>query len=119
MKILLLILGLSLFTQYETIAQNEFELEPSQSMLMTGKGLGQDGTINPYDGQDCYAIVENFGRREFSVRIQQNGIIIKSIPFVKGDTKKIKLLKGYELYLDSNSKGKVKARINYEKIDEQ
>ena len=65
MKTLILIFSLTLMTKYDTFAQTEFELKPSQSMLMTGKGPGQDGTINPFDGQDCYAIVENNGKREF------------------------------------------------------
>lgn len=105
-----------LVTQYETFAQDEFELKPSQSMLMTGKGPGQDATINPYDGQNCYAIVENIGKKEFSIRIQENGKILESIPILKGEVKKVTLLKGLELYLDSNSKAK--ARVNFQKMDD-
>lgn len=116
MKKLLLIFCVTLFTQSEIIAQDEFDLKPSQSMLMTGKGPGQDGTINPFDGQDCYAIIENFGKMEFSIRIQQKGKIIETIPILKGEIKKVKLLKEYELYLDSNSKAK--ARVSYEKIED-
>ena len=118
MKTLVLFFCLTLWTYYETFAQTEFELKPSQSMLMTGKGPGQDATINPYDGQNCYAVVENFGEMEFSIRIQQRGKIIKTIPILKGEVKKVILLKGQELYLDSNSKGKVKTRVDYEKIDD-
>ena len=103
---------------HETFAQTDFELDPSQSMLITGKGPGQDGTINPYDGQNCYAIVENIGEREFSIRIQQKGEIIKIIPILKGEVKKVILLKGHELYLDPNSEGIAKARVDYESMDE-
>lgn len=39
-------------------------------MLLYGKGPRQDATINPYDGEDCYALIENFGTVPFSVRIQ-------------------------------------------------
>ena len=46
-------------------AQAEFELKPSQSVFVTGMGPGQDATKNPYDGQNCFAIVENIGKRKF------------------------------------------------------
>lgn len=118
MKKLIIILWLALFTQYKTFAQAEFELKPSQSMSITGKGTGQDATKNPYNGQNCYAIVENIGKREFSIRTQQNGEIIETIPIKKGEIKNVKLLKGYELYLDTNSKGKAKAKVEFEKMDE-
>ena len=47
---------------FEAKAQTEFVLEPSQSMIMTGKGPGQDATINPYFGEDCFAIIKNIGK---------------------------------------------------------
>lgn len=105
-------------TQLESSAQTEFVLEPAQSMIMTGKGTGQDATINPYAGQDCYAIVENIGQIAFSVRVQQNGKIIKELPVLKDASIKVKLLKGYELYLDPNPKGTSRARVDYEKMEE-
>ena len=118
MKKLILLASLIFITQQVTIAQTEFELEPSQSMLMTGKGPGQDGTINPYSGEDCYAIVRNIGKREFSIRVQQDGKIIEEIPILKDEVKKVNLLKGYELYLDPNPKGKAKASVEYKKIND-
>lgn len=118
MKTLILVLGLTFITHYEIMAQTEFEIEPSQSMIMTGKGPGQDATMNPYYGQDCYAIVENIGMRPFSVRIQQNGKIIEEITILKSEVKKVKLLKDYELYFDPNPEGKAKARIDYQKISD-
>ncbi len=117
MKTLLLILGLCLLTVQDGMAQTEFTLDPSQSMLMTGKGPGQDGTINPYDGMDCYAIVTNIGERTFSIRVQEDGNIIKEIRIKKGEVKRVTLLKGYELYLDPNADGLAKARVAYEKMD--
>ena len=42
MKSIILVLFLAILTQYEMHAQNEFELDPNQSMLMTGKGAGQE-----------------------------------------------------------------------------
>ncbi|KAA2216891.1 hypothetical protein [Maribacter flavus] len=106
-----------LFLLYlEVSAQTEFVLEPSQSMIMTGKGTGQDANINPYFGEDCYGIVKNIGVRPFTIRIQQTGNVIEEIPIEKGETKKLKLLKGYELYLDPYPKGLAKARVDYGKI---
>ena len=97
-------------------AQVEFELSPDQSMLMFGKGAGQDATINPYEGEDCYALVKNLGEVPFSIRIQQNGKIIETIPVQADENRKIKLLVGYELYLDSESGSMAKASVDYEKI---
>jgi hypothetical protein len=34
--------------------------------------------------------------------VQQDGKIIEEISILKGELKKVKLLKGYELYLDPN-----------------
>lgn len=118
MKALTLVISLFFLTIFEGTAQTEFVLEPSQSMIMTGKGSGQDGTINPYFGQDCYAIVRNIGKRQFSIRVQKKGKIIDEIAILKGELKKIKLLEGYELYLDPNPKGIAKASVDYEKISE-
>jgi len=118
MKKLILILCVSIFAQYETSAQVEFELNPSQSMSITGKGKGQDATKNPFDGQNCYAIVENIGKRQFTIRTRKSGEIIETILINKGETKKVKLLIGYELYLDTNDKGKAKATVDFEKMTE-
>ena len=118
MKAFVIIIVLFLSTCTTTYAQTEFDLKASQSMLMTGKGPGQDGAINPYYGQDCYAIVENMGSKEFSVRIQKRGTIIEIIPILKNEVKKIKLLKDQELYLDSNTEAKVKARLDFKKVDD-
>ncbi len=79
MKTLILTISLIFLTQLEVKAQTEFVLEPSQSMIMTGKGPGQDGTINPFFGLDCYAIIKNIGKQKLSIRIQRKGKIIKEI----------------------------------------
>lgn len=118
MKSLILAVSFLFVLQLEVVAQTEFILDPSQSMIMTGKGPGQDGTINPYSGQDCFAIVKNIGEREFSIRVQQAGKIIEEISILKGETKNVKLLKGYELYLDPNPNGVAKASVDYVKIEE-
>jgi hypothetical protein len=118
-KALLLFFILAIFISATANAQTTFELEPSQSMIMTGKGPGQDATINPFYGQDCYAIVKNIGERKFTVRIQTKGETISEITVPKGETKKIKLLKSQELYLDPNPDGVAKASVDYEPLTEK
>ncbi len=117
MRTLILSLSLILLSQLDITAQTDFIIEPSQSMIMTGKGAGQDATINPFYGKECFAIVENIGKRKFSIRIQKKGKIINEISLSKGKLIKIKLLKNYELYLDPNPNGIAKARIDYQKIN--
>ena len=118
MKTLIFTISMIVLIQFEVKAQTEFVLEPSQSMIMTGKGPGQDGTINPYFGQDCYTIITNIGKRKFTIRVQQDGKIIEEISILRGELKKVKLLKGHELYLDPNPEGIAKASVDYEKIVE-
>ncbi|SFR51812.1 hypothetical protein SAMN04490243_2519 [Robiginitalea myxolifaciens] len=118
MKKGILIILLSILVHGIASAQTEFDLDPSQSMIMTGKGPGQDATINPYFGQDCYAIVKNLGKRKFSFRIQQDGKIIQETTVLKGESKRVKLLKDHELYLDPNPEGKTRASVAYEPLEE-
>lgn len=99
------------------LAQTEFEIKPSQGMLMTGKGPGQDGTINPYAGEDCYAIVENLGTSELSVRIQKKGEVFTSFTLLGGNSFTFKLLKDQELYLDGNDTEMAKARVSYKPLN--
>lgn len=118
MKTFILLIALLFLTQFEVQAQTEFVLEPSQSMIMTGKGPGQDATVNPYFEEDCYALIRNIGKREFTIRVQQAQKIIEEITIQEGELKKVKLLKGFELYLDPNPNGIAKASVDYEKINE-
>ena len=118
MKIFTILMTFLLLSLFEANAQTKFVLEPSQSMIMTGKGAGQDATINPYYGEDCFAIVKNIGNRQFSIRVQLKGKIIEEISVLKGELKKVTLLKGYELYLDPNPKGIARATIDYERVNE-
>ena len=99
------------------IAQTEFEIEPSKGMLMTGKGPGQDGTINPYTGEDCYVIIENLGTSELSVRIQKKGEVVTSFTLLGGNSFTFKFLKDQELYLDGNATEMAKARVSYAPLD--
>jgi hypothetical protein len=87
-------------------------------MLMFGKGPGQDATINPFEGEDCYAVIKNIGDETFSARVQQKGKIIEIFAVNANETKKVKLLVGHELYLDYENQNKALASIEYEKISQ-
>ena len=115
-KKFVLFLLLVAFGLYGVSAQTTFELDPRQSMLMTGKGPGQDGTINPYDGEDCYAIVKNIGKLPFYVRIEKKGTLIDTFTVAKRETKKFILLAGQELYLDPNRGGVAMVKVDYAKL---
>lgn len=119
MKILIITLGLLAFFQFDSFAQTDFSLEAGQVMLMTGKGKGQDGSINPYYGEDCIAVIENFGKNPLSLRIQEDGEILNMIPLAAGETLRLELLADHELYFDAELDGEVNVRLDYEKMDPQ
>jgi hypothetical protein len=106
--------GLALFSSYEAAAQVEFELKPSQSMSITGKGPGQDAAVNPYQGQDCLVLIENIGTVAFVARTQQKGQKnLSMINLAPGTSQSISLPKGYELYLDTTDQGLAKAKLEF------
>ena len=99
------------FLTFQAYAQDNtvLELNPAQSMCITGKGQGQDGAINPYiNEKSSIGIVKNLGKNEFSIRIQKAGKIIDEITIQPKEKKEVKLLKGYELYFDTEKRAKVK-----------
>ena len=102
---------------FNSPAQTIFELDGQQSMLMTGKGPGQDATINPFEGEDCYVLIQNLGTELFSVRIQYKDDIVNITYVNPSQTKKIKLLMGQELYLDPEPRKKTRASVAYQKIE--
>jgi hypothetical protein len=104
---ILLLFSLNIAAQNES----EFELRANQSMLMTGKGPGQDGAINPYFGQKSIAVVANTGENKVEVRVQRDGEILSITPVEKGETKHIDLGPEDELYLDTEEKTKVDLRF--------
>ena len=117
MKNLILILSLLFAAQYHLSAQVILELSPSQSMSVTGKGSGQDAAINPYSGSNSLALIENVGENEFTIRVQnKKGKIIESVMIQPNKTKDIRLLLGYELFLDCELEAK--AKVNFEKLPE-
>ena len=111
-----LIVVLLFLVQYNVSAQEIIELPPTQSMLITGKGPGQDAAANPFTKDNSLGIVENIGKNDFTIRVQnKKGKIMESVTIKPGDTKEVRLLLGYELYLDSELEGK--AKINYKKLN--
>ena len=110
----LIVLGIMLVSlTIHAQKENNFKLDPSTSMLMTGKGPGQDGSINPFAGQDCVAVVANLANTPFSVRIQQKGMLLRTIAVEKKETKRISLGAQEELYIDTPNKT-TRFTINYE-----
>ncbi|MCH2195406.1 hypothetical protein [Kordia sp.] len=107
-KYVYLLAMLFAFQSYAQKDKTVFELNPSQSMLMTGKGIGQDGAINPYKDGNSIAMIKNLGENEFSIRVQRDGKIIKQTTLAAGKATKIALAKGSELYFDTEQKATVK-----------
>lgn len=103
------------FLTFQAYSQSEsiFELDPTQSMCITGKGPGQDAAINPYSDENSIGIVKNIGKNELSIRIQKDGKIIEEVTVRPKEKKKVELLKGYELYLDTEMK--TKAKVTFKK----
>ncbi len=111
MKIYKLFFSLLIFASMPAtlLAQNDktiFELKPNQSMLMTGKGPGQDGAINPYADSDSYAIVTNLGDNPFSVRVQWKNEVIQLIQVNPNEEKTVTLYRGYRLFFDTEAEAK-------------
>lgn len=88
-----------------------FELKPSQSMSITGKGAGQDAAVNPYMDGNSIAIIENLGKNSFTVRVQYKGDIVKTFVLQANKKTKTSLKKGFELYLDSDLEAKAKVEF--------
>ena len=85
-----------------------FVLDPQQSMLMTGKGPGQDAAINPYNDSRSIAIVKSLNSGSFEVRVQAKGEIIEIVRVPGKGKVEVILEPGYELYLDTEMDAKAK-----------
>ncbi len=99
------------FASSTAFSQDIIEIQASQSMSISGKGPGQDAALNPYYPEDSIGVVQNVGGNSFSVRIQKNGEILRTIEIKPRQTKEIKLLKGQELYFDADLPAK--AKVNF------
>lgn len=92
------------------------DLPASQSMLITGKGPGQDAAINPFSGENSLAVVKNMGTAPFSVRVQDKAGNYEEFVVSPGESRDIFLLAGKELYLDSSLRSR--ARVSFQKAGE-
>ena len=115
-------------TELNLQSKNKFELQPSESYLIFGKGPGQDGARNPFvkyikantgriiSSKDYFVTIKNTGRSNFFVRIQKSNIdlVVQTIPIKVNGVKKIELFAGYELYTDANSKDKAEFEVIFE-----
>lgn len=86
------------------------EFTPSQSMCITGKGLGQDAAINPYTNEKSIAVIKNIGANSLEAWVQKEGEIIFLKEINDKETEEVILEVGYEQYIDTElgSKAKVK-----------
>ncbi|XOV66510.1 MAG: hypothetical protein ACFHU9_12860 [Fluviicola sp.] len=97
---------------YAACAQvTTIDLESSQSMCITGKGPGQDGAINPYNDGPSTAVVKNLSDDPFNVRLQKDGVILRTIAVEGKTTKEIPLEIGEEMYFDSTMPTKVRVKF--------
>lgn len=92
-------------------SKNQFELTANQSMLIIGKGTGQDAAINPYADQVSIAEVRNKGEAFFYVRIQNGDQFLSQTPIMPGETREFELQPGFRLYLDSEKASKSEIRF--------
>ena len=111
MKKFYLVLLVAALLQSCVSRQSIFVLGPGQSMSITGLGAGQDAAYNPYSDGNSLGIIKNIGKNSFVIRVQQEGEIVKRVPVDPSERKEIQLLKGYELYLDSELRGKAKVEF--------
>jgi len=114
MKNLFYTFTLILFTlQACSSNQSVFKLSAEQSMLIVGKGKGQDAAINPYADDTSIAVIKNPTNEAFFARIQRQGRLIDEINIAPKSTKEVVLQVGYELYLDSTEE--TKAQISFKR----
>ena len=103
----ILILITALLTVSCSSNKATFELSPNQSMCMTGKGLGQDGAINPFFGELSFAIIKNKSHRPLGIRIQEGEKVILIQEIEQKSIDKLKLEPNQQLYFDSQYGNKV------------
>ena len=110
MKILFTIsIAILLFTACSSDAI--FQFDGSQSMLITGKGPGQDGAINPYYGQASIAKVRNLGDNILQVRVQEGKTLIENMVVSPGEKKSMELKGSYQMYVETDVATKAKIRF--------
>lgn len=86
-----------------------FELAPSQSMIITGKGAA----VNPYMNGNSIAVIKNLGKNSFTIRVEYQGNLFQTRVLEAGKATMVSLRQGSELYLDTDLKGK--AKVDFKK----
>lgn len=104
LKTILLSASLLLMSVVMQAQESVIELDGQQSMCITGKGQGQDAAINPYIGSKSIAVIQNFGKNPFSIRVQKQGQILSTQEIAPGLKQKVILEAGQELYFDGDRK---------------
>ncbi|WP_204345785.1 hypothetical protein [Psychroserpens algicola] len=97
--------------QHHAFAQSTSDFSPTQTIRVTDKSVDQNAVINPYPDHNSLVIIENSGENNLIIKIQnKEGKTTKSIPLDIGNTKELRLLLGFKLYLESTlpSEAKVK-----------
>ena len=110
-----IILVMAILVLGPPIHAQTFELKNGRSMCMLGKGPGQDATINPYFGQDAYAIIQNVGAVVFGVRIESQTHGVQEITIQPKEVCKLLMTKNSILYFDAIEKDIATAQIHYVK----
>lgn len=113
MKKLLFTAAIFLLFQINVSAQTIIELDGVQSMSIAGKGEGQNAAINPYSDVTSVATVENLGKKNFKIRIEKKGRVVKEIIVKPKKVQRVTLLKNYVMYFDS--KAQTTAKVSFEK----
>ncbi|WP_435577935.1 hypothetical protein [Gilvibacter sp.] len=93
------------------------DLDPNQSMSITGKGPGQDATINPYVYEDSIIVVSNIGKGAFSIRVQKEGEILQEFAVKPEQTQELIISKGLEIYFDTEVIAK--AAVSYKPVKKE
>ncbi len=112
-KYILLFVMLFALQSYAQKDESIFELKPSQSMSVTGKGAGQDAAINPYMDGNSIAVIKNLGKNKFTIRVEYQGKLFQTRVLEPNTTTKIALRQGSQLFLDSELAGK--AKVDFKK----
>ena len=111
MKKITLIALFGLISLLAGAQENVISLGPSESMSIAGKGPGQDAANNPYIDGNSIARIQNISKNSFSIRVQKQGEILRTISIKPKQTIEVKLHKGDELYFDSRLPAK--ARVEF------
>lgn len=114
MKKLLLIICLvasSVVSGQETFV---YELDSNQSMGISGQGPGRDAAINPYEKEDCIALIKNLGEGILEARTKDKEGKQRSTKIAPQEQKRIFIAVGTILYFDAIKA--TKASVTYERL---